>query len=196
MVATAARPEAPLACLCRRSGCEPKPVRFLRFPLKVRLRCLGRSRNSPAWLQQRLVRSRHWPAFFAAPGANQNLSAFRVSSSFGPLAFSFFLALVSPAPPPGKEVSPQSLLASHSRRMFCRFSMTFLRREAVVRRTGQARALLPRTARGGGMVESLEAQRGARKSNARQLDKMRRVMSRPLARVCASQSASGCDGKT
>src|SRR5580693_470012 len=40
--------------------------------------CLRRSRNSPAWLQQRLARSRHWPAFFAAPGANQNLSAFCV----------------------------------------------------------------------------------------------------------------------
>jgi hypothetical protein len=29
----------------------------------ARLRCLGRSRNSPAWLQHRLVGSRHWPAF-------------------------------------------------------------------------------------------------------------------------------------
>src|SRR5450755_4303354 len=36
MVAAASRPEPPLACLFRRPGCEPKPVRFLRFPLKVR----------------------------------------------------------------------------------------------------------------------------------------------------------------
>ena len=31
MVAAASRPEPPLACLFRRSGCEPKPVRFFAF---------------------------------------------------------------------------------------------------------------------------------------------------------------------
>jgi hypothetical protein len=58
-------------------GCESKPVRFFAFSVEgARLLCLGRSRNSPAWLQQRLVRSRHWPAFSPPQGANQNLSAF------------------------------------------------------------------------------------------------------------------------
>jgi hypothetical protein len=35
MVAAAPCPEPPLACLSHRPECEPKPVRFLRFLLKV-----------------------------------------------------------------------------------------------------------------------------------------------------------------
>ena len=63
-----------------------------RFAFSVegaRLRCLRQSRNSPAWLHQRFVRSRHWPAFFAAPGANQNLSAFAFSLASGLWLFVF-----------------------------------------------------------------------------------------------------------
>jgi hypothetical protein len=60
------------------TGCEPKPVRFLCFPLKVATPEFDEINEQPLMVAAAPFPEPPLACFFTAPSANQNLSAFCV----------------------------------------------------------------------------------------------------------------------